>query len=94
MIPFIVLIISIFIFRGIGFLGADLFNSWQASTRYALALMFLVTSSAHFTKMKVDLKNMVPKAFPFPNQIVLITGILEIAGAAGLLISQVMTPAG
>lgn len=56
--------------------------------------MILFTASAHFTALKEDLIAMVPKPFPYPRQIVLVTGLLEILGAIGLLISQVRTASG
>ena len=37
---------------------------------------------------------MVPSFFPAPRQIVFVTGLLEIAGAVGLLIPQVRAAAG
>ncbi len=40
----------------------------------------------HFTKMKADLAHMVPPALPRPELLVAVTGVLEIAGAVGLLI--------
>lgn len=91
MIPFFLLIASLLLFRGLGLAGIDIFSTWQDSTRFALALMFLFTASAHFTKMKKNLINMLPKTFPFPKQIVFLTGIFEIAGAIGILIPQVMS---
>jgi uncharacterized membrane protein len=55
--------------------------------------MVLVTASAHFTALKEDLIKMVPPFFLAPRQIVLITGLLEIAGAIGLLLPQVRAAA-
>ena len=62
--------------------------------RYALAVMFLFTASAHFTSMKEDLIRMMPKAVPYPRQVVFLTGILEVLGAIGLLIPQLQRAAG
>lgn len=94
MVPFLVLIISLLVFRGLGAAGVDALSSWAAATRYALAVMFVFTASAHFTSMKEDLIRMMPKAVPYPRQIVFLTGILEIFGAIGLLIPQLQRAAG
>ena len=67
-------------------MGVDLFSTWQVSAAWALAVMFLFTASAHFTKTKEDLIAMVPKAFPNPRLLVHLTGVLEVLGAVGLLV--------
>jgi uncharacterized membrane protein len=71
--------------RALGFVGVDALNDWQLCLRIAMAAMFLVTASAHFNAMRADLIRMVPPQFPKPELLVTITGILEIAGAIGLL---------
>jgi len=75
-------------------LGVPAFATWQASARYALSVMFVVTGSAHFNRMKHDLERMVPRAFPRPMLIIYITGVLEFLGAAGLLLPKVRGVAG
>jgi len=75
------------VFRGIGALGVGAFSTWHDSARYALAVMFGFTGSAHFTKMKHDLAKMVPSVFP-AMPMVYFTGICEWLGAAGLLIAR------
>ena len=86
MIPFIVLVISTLLLKAIGVAGVDPFHGWTWCLRGGLALMFLFTASAHWGKRKGDLVAMVPSAFPRPDLIVSATGVLEILGAAGLLI--------
>lgn len=86
MLVLFVLILSLLIFRGLGFLGVSLFNNWMDSTRFALAAMFLFTSTAHFNKMRHDLARMMPKAFPNPMPFVYLTGVFEVLGAIGILI--------
>jgi uncharacterized membrane protein len=88
MLVLIVLLASWLIFRGIGAAGVHAFASWQDSARYALAMMFVFTASAHFNKMRHDLTRMIPAYFPRPLLIVYVTGILELIGAAGLLLPQ------
>jgi uncharacterized membrane protein len=84
----VVLFVSWLIIRGIGALGVAPFSTWHGSARYALAIMFLFTSTAHFNKMKNDLVRMVPAAFPQPMLIIYATGILEILGAIGLMLPE------
>jgi uncharacterized membrane protein len=84
----IVLFGSWLILRGMGALGIPVLATWHSSAAYALAVMFVFTGLAHFTKMKHDLAAMVPKAFPNPLLIVHITGVLEFLGAAGLCLPE------
>jgi uncharacterized membrane protein len=62
--------------------------SWQGSALYALVVMFIFTATAHFNKMKHDLARMIPAYFPRPLLIVYITGVLELLGAAGLVLPE------
>jgi uncharacterized membrane protein len=61
---------------------------WWTALRIALAAMFLLTASAHWGRRRADLIRMTPAAFSRPDLLVTITGICEIAGAAGLLIPR------
>ncbi|GAA3409468.1 hypothetical protein ACFFNY_09810 [Paenibacillus hodogayensis] len=47
--------------------------------------MFMLTGSVHFVYLRTELINMVPPMLPYPGLIVTITGVLELAGAVGLL---------
>jgi len=94
MLTFVVLMVATLIFRGLGALGVPHFQTWHDASLWGLAVMLLFTASAHFTPMKEDLIKMVPQPFTYPRQIVLITGILEILGAIGLLIPFTRTVAG
>jgi hypothetical protein len=80
--------------RALGAAGVDAFGTWVGSARVALAVMFLFTASAHFSRMKEDLLRMVPPSFPSPRTLVLVTGVLEIAGAIGLLVPATRRIAG
>ncbi|MGN7941150.1 DoxX family protein [Metabacillus sp. 22489] len=86
MAPFILLIVSFLIFRLSGFLGLSYFADWETSLRFAVALMFIFTATAHWGKRRPDLIKMVPPSLSNPDFIVTITGIFEIVGAIGLLI--------
>jgi uncharacterized membrane protein len=85
MLPFLVLMASTLVLRALGAAGIIALQSWTICLRSALALMFLLTSTAHWGKRRPDLVRMVPAAFPRPDLIVTITGVLEILGALGLL---------
>jgi len=61
---------------------------WWTALRIALAAMFLLAASAHWGRRRADLIRMTPAAFSRPDLLVTITGICEIAGAAGLLIPR------
>ncbi len=75
-------------------MGVQAFATWVSSARYALALMFLFTSTAHFTKMKHDLARMVPRVFPQPLVLIYLTGVCEVLGAVGILLPKVRNVAG
>ncbi|MCW6004567.1 DoxX family protein [Micromonospora sp. CPCC 205371] len=87
MAPLIALVAGSALARIAGFAGVDALDGWQPALRVGLALMFLLTGYAHFApKMRGDLIAMVPPALPRPDLLVTATGVLEIAGAIGLLI--------
>ncbi|CAN7656701.1 DoxX family protein [Paenibacillus sp. LjRoot153] len=86
MAPFIALMLSFLLLWGMGSLGWSYFDDWHAALQGAVAVMFLLTASAHWGKRRPDLIRMVPPAFPRPASVVTITGYLEIAGAIGILI--------
>ena len=57
--------------------------------RFALAVMFGFTALSHFLPAtRPDLIRMVPPALPAPGLLVSFTGVLEFAGAIGLLLPQ------
>ena len=91
MLVLIVLLASWAAFRAIGAAGVQAFSTWHDSARYALAVMFIFTASAHFNKMKHDLVRMIPAYLPQPLLLVYITGVLELMGALGLLLPQFRT---
>lgn len=86
MAPLIALVASFLLFRALGLMGCSYFDSWHSALQVGVAIMFLLTASAHWGKRRPDLIRMVPPVFPKPNWIVTITGWLEIAGAIGILI--------
>ncbi|MBD3919636.1 DoxX family protein [Paenibacillus sp. PR3] len=89
MIPLFALVISWVLFRLIGLAGVTYLDDWHTSLQAAVAVMLLLTASAHWGSKRKDLVSMVPPSFPKPGRIVTITGYLEIAGAIGILIPAV-----
>ena len=89
MIPFFVMLGAVLAARGMGAAGVEFLGSWKAATRAGLAVMFVFTAAAHFNRMRLDLIRMVPPRFPNPGALVTLTGIAELAGAAGLLAPSV-----
>lgn len=87
--PLIVLSVSFVLFLVAGRLGVRPLRDWVIALRWALAMMFAFTASAHFTSLRGDLVRMVPPVFPAPELLVTATGALEIAGAIGLVIPRV-----
>jgi len=87
MAPLVVMLGVWFVSRLIGFAGwwppAD---SWRGALRFALAGMFIFTAGSHFhPQTRADLVQMVPPFLPRPGLLVTITGLVELAGAVGLL---------
>src|ERR1700740_2047860 len=76
---------SLVLYRILGAAGVPLFAGWMDSARFALATMFAFTAVSHFAPMRKDLIAMVPPGLPRPDLLVFATGVLELAGAAGLL---------
>jgi uncharacterized membrane protein len=77
-------VVSLLVFVA-GVVGVRRWRSWPIALRGGLAAMFTLTGVAHFVGMRDELIAMVPPALPAPGLLVTITGVLELAGAAGLL---------
>ncbi|MBF6202727.1 hypothetical protein IU483_01180 [Streptomyces gardneri] len=88
MAPLVVLAAVTAIARLIGWLsGNDWLDSWAHASALGLAAMLVLTSSAHFLQPRRDaLIAMVPPRLPNAPALVTLTGVLELAGAAGVLI--------
>jgi uncharacterized membrane protein len=80
-----ILVVVWIVFRTIGAAGFMLFATWKSAFPYAFAVMLGFTAAAHFNHRRKDLQAMVPRWILDPAMVVYITGILELAGAAGLL---------
>jgi uncharacterized membrane protein len=72
--------------RLVGWLGVDNVDGWPQAVAVGLAAMFAMTGIAHFVPaMRRDMIAIVPPRLPAAGLLVTITGVLEVAGAAGLL---------
>lgn len=83
--PLIVLVAVTLAILVAGAAGVRRLRHWSVALRGGLAAMFVLTGVVHFAFMRAELISMVPPALPSPGLIVTITGLLELAGAAGLL---------
>ena len=87
MVPSIALVVVTLVARLAGWLGWTYTGIWVASTAVGLAAMFVLTGVALFVPPRRDgLIAIVPPRLPAPGLLITITGILELAGAVGLLI--------
>jgi uncharacterized membrane protein len=85
--PLITLVLGTLAARLVGALGVDYVDSWPNAVAVGLAAMFVVTGVAHFVNpLRRDMVAIVPPTLPAPALLVTITGVLELAGAIGLLI--------
>ncbi|WP_067490810.1 DoxX family protein [Actinomadura hibisca] len=85
--PLIALIVGFVGARIAGYAGVDALDGWHPALRVGVAVMFLLTAFAHFfPKLRASLVEMVPPNLPQPELLVTITGVLEFAGAVGMLI--------
>ncbi|MFC4337265.1 DoxX family protein [Salininema proteolyticum] len=77
-----------------GLLGVDAFDDWRGALSAGLALMFVFAAVARLHPgIRASMARMVPPALPRPELLVVIAGILEFAGAAGLWIPGLRTAA-
>lgn len=88
MLPLLVFVVVSVLARLVGHLvGFGALDSWPEALAVGLAVMLLVTSSAHFLRPQRDaLAEMVPPRLGRPATWVTVTGVLEAAGAVGLLL--------
>jgi uncharacterized membrane protein len=84
--PLIALVVTTLVLYIAGVAGAHRLRPWPVPLRGGLAVMFTMTGVAHFVGMREEMIMMVPPALPAPDALVTLTGILELAGAVGLLV--------
>jgi uncharacterized membrane protein len=97
----VVLVTATLVFRALGALGVRRFASWPVSAAHGLAVMLVLTASAHFVPASVtvmpnhaDLVRIVPPFLPFADALVYLTGVLELLGALGLVLTATRWAAG
>ena len=87
MIPLIVQVVATAIARG--------FVPWRDAARIGMAVMILFTASSQFAPtLKYELAAMIPPPLTGALWVIYVTGVLEAAGAVGLLVPRVRTAAG
>jgi uncharacterized membrane protein len=75
--------------RVVGWLGVDYVDSWPKAIAVGLAAMFVMTGVAHFVQpLRGDMIAIVPPRLPAPGLLVTVTGVLELLGAVGLLLTS------
>lgn len=92
MAPLITLVTVTLICRVVGSLGLSYVSTWPNATAVGLAVMFVMTGTAHFVEPKrSQFIAMVPEPLPGPL-LVAITGVLEIVAAVALLTPPALIP--
>ena len=86
--PLVVLVVTTAVLLVLGAVGAPRAQPGPVALRGGLAAMFVPTGVAHFVGKRAELVAMVPPELPAPELLVTVTGVLELAGAAGLLWSR------
>ncbi|WP_020418386.1 DoxX family protein [Amycolatopsis sp. ATCC 39116] len=85
MAPLIILIVVTLVLALAGAAGVRWLRPWPMAVRGGVAAMFTATGISHFVGMREQLIDMVPLALPAPALLVTVTGVLELAGAVGVL---------
>jgi uncharacterized membrane protein len=87
MAPLITLLFGTIAARIAGWAGVDYVGTWTKAVAVGLAAMFVLTGVAHFAPpLRAALIAIVPPRLPAPGLLVTVTGVLELLGAAGLLV--------
>lgn len=93
MTPFVVLVMTTLACRLLGRWLRPLDDS-RAALRAGLIVMFLFTGATHFSSLKYDYAAMIPPPFTGSLPLIYLTGLLEIAGAVGLVMPGTRRAAG
>jgi uncharacterized membrane protein len=86
MVPLIVFLVVTAGIHIAGRAGVRRLRPWPVALRGGLAALFTTTGIAHFVGMRAELIAMVPPGLPDPALLITISGVLELAGALGLLL--------
>ncbi|GAA0259538.1 hypothetical protein GCM10010492_70580 [Saccharothrix mutabilis subsp. mutabilis] len=85
MAPFVILVLVTAVLAGLRAVGWLRVPAWPFAVQCGVAAMFVATGLAHFIGMREQLIAMVPPVVPAPGLMVTVTGVLELAGAVGVL---------
>ncbi|GAA2228595.1 hypothetical protein GCM10010413_26180 [Promicromonospora sukumoe] len=87
-VPLPVLLITVTaLARLLGLLAVPALDSWHDAARVGVAAVYLLAASGRLIpRVRADLVRMVPPGLPRPDMLVAGTGVLELAGAIGLLV--------
>ncbi len=88
-----ILVVPYLLLTAVGAVWPGLAFDTQLRGRVGLALLFLFTASGHFFKTR-SMSEMLPPWVPVRVPIIYLTGLLELAGAVGLLMAQTYRLAG
>ncbi len=86
----LILLMIVFVVAALVIRLATPATDWALAARIAMAAMLLFTAMGHFLFTK-GMTMMLPASIPFKTALIYLTGILEIAGATGLLIPSIRT---
>ena len=80
MVPFIVQIVATLLAR--------VKLGWRDAARIGIAVLFLFTAASHFSPLGKDMAKMIPPPLTGAMWVIYLTGVLEAAGAIGLLLPR------
>jgi uncharacterized membrane protein len=83
--PLFILVLVTFALVGLRAAGVTRIPAWPFAVQCGVAAMFTATGLAHFIGMREELIAMVPPVIPAPGLVITVTGVLELAGAVGIL---------
>jgi uncharacterized membrane protein len=86
-VPLPVLLLGVTVVARLAGLVVPALDSWHDAVRVGLAVVYLLAASGRLIpRVRQDLARMVPPGLPRPDLLVAGTGVLELAGAIGLLV--------
>jgi uncharacterized membrane protein len=88
----VILVVTVAVFFASARRGLSPFGRLQWALRVIAALPLVVSGLLHFTRTAL-LATIVPPFLPYRPQLVLVSGVLELAGAVGMLLPAFTRPA-
>jgi uncharacterized membrane protein len=93
MLFFVFILTATLVARLLGLLGVPGMTDWTSSMRWGMAAALVFFGIDHLLTPDRYLP-MIPSVLPYPAEIVLLTGLCELAGAIGLLVPRTRRLAG